>query len=147
MTVKFKPDAIRNAIAELKSARVQSEIGETVISEMKKSLKVGVSPVKGERRLEPYVNPKSYPGKLKPRSPVNLELSGDMLDALDYKVSDGRVTVGIFDGKEAVKARAHNDGEGNMPRRHFMPTDKGDELNVTISQKVRDLFAKIMNRK
>lgn len=147
MTVKFKPDAIRNALAELKSAKVQSELGDMVVKEMRASLDVGVSPVRGERRFEKYKDVKKYPAGKKPNLPVNLRLTGEMLDALTHWVSGGNLTVGIRDSEQAKKAKAHNDGISPQPRRHFMPTDKGDELNVTITKKIQDLFARIISKR
>ncbi len=142
--VTIKADGMKAMINGARSPAVQLEIGDMVVSEMKKSLEGGVSPVRGERRLEPYTNPKKYPGDRKPRLPVNLYLSGDMLGALRAWISGGKLMVGITDSEQKAKAKAHNDGIAPQPRRHFIPTDKGDEFTVSIQRQIKNLYAKLL---
>ena len=54
---------------------------------------------------------------------ANMELSGDMLDAMECVLtSDGQVELRI-DGKEGDKADGHNNhsGRSNLPAREFIP--------------------------
>lgn len=127
------------------SRRLKEEVAAQVIADMKESIAAGVSPVRGERRFVAYKNPEKYPGDRKSKRPVNLYLSGDMLAALRFYPTAGpSVSIGIK-GQAGVIARAHNDGTSTIPRRHFMPTDKGDEFSVTITRRIRDLYARAIS--
>lgn len=135
-------DQMRKVVS---SKRTKELVGEQVIADMKESIAAGVSPVRGERRFVAYKNPDRYPGDKKDKRPVNLYLSGDMLGALRFYPTAGPgVSVGIK-GSEGVKAKAHNDGTRTIPRRHFMPTDNGDEFTVTITRRVRDLYSRLLS--
>jgi len=123
----------------------KAEVAEQIISDMKESIAAGVSPVRGERRFVAYKDPKKYPGDQKNKRPVNLYLSGDMLAALKaYPAAGAGVNIGIK-GTQGVKAKAHNDGTKDIPRRHFMPSDAGDAFTVTITRRVRDLYARFLS--
>jgi hypothetical protein len=61
---------------------------------------------------------------------ANLDLNGDMLDALEYRIEDDRVIIGIFKADQAIKSYAHNTGyeghptlEGKGYVREFIPKD------------------------
>ncbi len=144
MTVKFKPDNITAVLEEMKSTRVQKYVGDMIVDQMKDSIAAGVSPVKGERRFEKYKDPKKYPAGVKPNLPVNLYLSGDMLEALKAFPEEDKVMIGIRDGAMAARAIDHNSGTNHMPRRHFLPTSKGDELTVSITRSIKSLYTKLM---
>jgi len=128
------------------SARVNKEkVADLVIENMKESIAAGLSPVRGIGRFVAYKNPAKYPGDQKSRRPVNLYLSGDMLAALKfYPTSGPGVSVGIK-GAEGKKAAANNNGTKDVPRRHFMPTDRGEEFSVTITRKIRDLYSRMFS--
>jgi hypothetical protein len=77
--------------------------------------------------------------------PVNLELSGEMLDALTFRVlpSKNAIEVGIIGGSADVKerAKAHHDGTKDMARRRFIPGE-GEEFAVSIMRAIRELYGK-----
>lgn len=75
--------------------------------------------------------------------PVNLELSGDMLDSLTFKKTAGGITVGIFDGTQAEKAKGHQSGdpEKALPKRRFLPAAKGEKFNTTLTRLIWDLYS------
>lgn len=61
---------------------------------------------------------------------ANLELHGDMLDALEARPRAGNaVELGIWDGTEAEKADGHCNfsGDSHLPNRRFIPNAKDDE--------------------
>lgn len=122
----------------------QRQMGELIVKEIKNDLSKGNSPVRGERRFDPYKDKEKYPGDLKPSRPVNLELTGEMLANLTSKVVSGRsaVDVGFMNASEDVKKRAelHNKGGNGVPRRKFLPWEDGDELNVRITRAMIDLY-------
>jgi len=116
VTLKF--EGIQALLKELSSKKVKKEVGQLVVDEMKTFIAAGVSPVRGHKRFENYKDPDSYPGEQKSKRPVNLNLSGDMLAALTYKMdskSKYGVRVGWFTGllggsKQRDKAMTHNNG-------------------------------------
>jgi len=140
--VTVKADSLRSVLNELNSPAMTRRVGELVVEEVKDSLEVGLSPVRGVRRFQQYTDP--YPGNKKASRPVNLKLTGAMLDALKYFFRGSRLFVGIT-GSEGVKAQAHNDGQGNMPERHFLPTRAGEEFTVSIMQKVKNLYERMLS--
>ena len=74
-------------------------------------------------------------------SPVaNMELSGDMLDSLEFKVSGSKVEVGIW-GSEADKADGHNNfsGDSKLPQRQFIPM-KGEKFRPDIMGEVESIL-------
>lgn len=58
---------------------------------------------------------------------ANLDLNGDMLNALTFKVNyaTGTITIGIFEEDQAIKSFNHNTGD-TLPQRQFIPGE--DEL-------------------
>lgn len=54
---------------------------------------------------------------------ANLDLNGDMLNAVEFKITPDGVEVGIFDSGQSPKAYNHNQGD-TLPRRQFIPEPK-----------------------
>lgn len=154
VTVKFTAlDSIKKYLRD----KGDQETGEVVISEMKKAIASGLSPVRNFGRFEEYAAQKKgwgYPLSVKKQfpdkslRPVNLKLSGDMLDSLDTKKTKGGVEVGVFAPDQAQKAKKHQAGDPgvNLPQRRFIPARKGEEFIVTITRAIRDSFAKAVDR-
>jgi hypothetical protein len=74
---------------------------------------------------------------------ANMELSGDMLDAYDYKLTTEGVELGVFGKKQGEKADGHNKLTGRSnptPKRRFIPGDK-DKFNETITEGIESLVA------
>lgn len=143
--VTVKADGLASIVKQLQSPAVNRKVGELVVDEMRDSLKSGLSPVRGIRRFTPYKDREKYPADRKPARPVNLYLSGEMLAALEPFIRGSRLYVGVRDSEQAVKAKAHQEGTANMAARRFMPTADGEEFTVTITRKIRDLYAKILS--
>jgi hypothetical protein len=144
MSVKVNITLIKDVMNAVSAKANKQAVGDLIITEMKNSISSGVSPVRGERRFVAYKDPTKYPADLKSKRPVNLFLSGDMLSQLKfYPLAANRFSIAIK-GEEGKKARAHNEGIG-VPRRHFMPTDTNEEFTVTITRKIRDLYARILS--
>jgi hypothetical protein len=102
-------------------SRVKSEVGEFILNEIKLSLRNGESPVEGES-FAPLSAKYADEFKGGDRTP-DLELTGDMVDALQAKETSSGVEIGIFAGPEVDKADGHNDfsGDSKLPRRRFIP--------------------------
>lgn len=101
----------------------------------------GISPVKGERRFMPYsesyleaIAADRYPNKKK--RPVNLELTGKMLDSLYIRANKDAVEIGFTD----PKAEFHNTlGAGKKKAiRRLLPTNGGEVFTKVLDDKVKD---------
>lgn len=71
---------------------------------------------------------------------ANMELHGDMLDALEVAIKRGRLTLQI-EGDQAPKADGHNNhsGDSALPLRQFIPR-KDETLTREIWRGVRDIL-------
>lgn len=143
--VKITAPGFKGLSNALSTDRVQRVIGAEVIVQMKRFIAIGTSPVLGEQRFPSYKDKDKYPGGKKNSKPVNLYLKGDMLAALAFRVIRQGVTIGIFDTKEADKAKTHLYGLNGVPKRKFMPIEVGDEFIVTIQRSIRTLYARLIS--
>ena len=119
MTIKAKIDGVKLAALKKKLEMLKSpitkedasEIGKQVITEMKDQISKGISPILGQGRFPAYKNPDKYPGKRKPKRPVNLKLSGNFLYDLTYrevKSKNGYATEIFYGSKESdLKESGH----------------------------------------
>lgn len=98
-----------------------------------------------KRRGYPYSVLDKFPGKRV--RPVNLELTGDMLRALIFKIEKKGPRIGIFEQSEALKAETHNDGTQvpKVPRRKFIPNKRGDELVISLMRTIKAIYSEELN--
>lgn len=76
--------------------------------------------------------------------PVNLHLTGEMLEGYSFRVKGKDVIeVGIIHGSAERKEIAgyHQSGTENMPRRPLVPGE-GEEFAVSVMRRIRDLYGK-----
>lgn len=145
MAVTVKLDGLKNAMKKLQARGIKQSAAELVIRETKSFITRGISPVKGERRFEGYKNPKKYPADRKPNRPVNMTLTGAMLDALTYKILNGTsFSIGWYSGEEGEKANNHNTGD-TVPKRRLLPTETNESFNVSITRSLANYYAKILS--
>ena len=129
-------------------ASVKEQVGEFLVSRIKRSVRGMSSPVAGEgwkaTLSKDYAKEKRAKGG---GSNANLRLSGSMMNALTYKVgADGKVHVGIKrthgpDGRpNDRKAVGHNHFEAgsSVPRRRFLP-DQGQDFKGAIDKGIKDI--------
>lgn len=71
----------------------------------------------------------------------NLESTGDMLDALDYRITGYGIEFGVF-GPDAKKADGHNNlsGDSRLPTRQFIPAE-GEGFTSEIEKEVARIIA------
>lgn len=67
---------------------------------------------------------------------ANLELTGEMLDSLDYKTTKDGIEIGVF-GRAALRADGHNNfsGESELPGRQFLPKE-GESFKPSIQKEI-----------
>lgn len=123
--------------------KAMQEIGDYLLEQTLISVRAEQSPVNGEGKF-PALKSKEY--KVLKKAEVgntrpNLELTGEMLDSLDYVITGDTIEIGIF-GKSAPKADGHNNlsGESSLPKRRFLP-DKGQEYKPDIQTQVDRIVA------
>lgn len=126
-------EEILTSVAEFTLSSVLSDVGD---------LKSPVTGSAFKKLSKDYAVLKKKSGK----SPVpNLQLDGDMLDALSVKKSDTEVTLYIPSGKQALKADNHNkfspESEGTaVPARKFIPNSaKSESFRPAIRQGIKDI--------
>ena len=124
------------------------ELGNIVVSEMKNLISKGISPIKGMGRFPGYKNPDKYPGDLKSKRPVNLKLSGQMLDSLSVKgtrkSADGtEIIIGYNNSEANLKEQGHREGVKGQPKRPTIPQGS-EEIAVSIERKIIDYIRNIL---
>lgn len=73
---------------------------------------------------------------------ANLELSGDLLDALEAKVTGkSAITYGITDSSQTAKADGHNNlsGDSKLPLRRFVP-GPGETFRSGIMNQIQQII-------
>lgn len=125
-----------NDVPRSQRTKAKDEIGEFVVGEILDQLSKGRSPVSGEsfKRLSKEYADSKKGGDITP----NLELEGDLLNALEYKRTKDGIKVGIFKSSELGKADGHNNfsGESKLPKRRFIP-DEGQSFKRQINSGVK----------
>ena len=120
---------------------LKEEVAEFVLEQVLLSVGGAESPVEGESfpsLSEDYTEKKIGEGG----TPVpNLELEGDMLSALDYRITDVGFDIGFFGTSEAWKADGHLNFSGlsQIPTRRFLPGE-GQSFDAPIVATVEDII-------
>lgn len=99
------------------------------------------SPITGEA-FEPLSDKYKTEKKADGLSGVpNLERSGDMLDALDFRLTSDGIELGVY-GDAALRADGHNNlsGESDLPLRQFLPNE-GEDFTGEIMDQVDKIVA------
>ena len=122
--------------------KTAENVGKAIVNTMLDEIGDGNSPITG-KKFPKYKNPSKYPGSRKPKSPVNLELTGQFLDALKYRVNNlttgWSTTIGYLNSKKAqLKESGHREGVNGQPKRPTIPTSAEG-----FSAKIRKAFIKI----
>jgi len=122
---------------------VKREIAEYLKEQILLNVGKQQSPIAGEKW--PNLKKGPYRDKVKPdiagNTRANMELRGDMLDQLDYEITDDGVEIGIY-GSEAWKADGHNKLSGatnKTPKRRFIPK-KGQNFDRGIQENIENII-------
>jgi len=106
---------------------IKEMVGDLLLEEIESFLDSSKSPVKNGK----------YKSLKADGEPSQLYLSGDMRSTLEWISVEGGVEVGIFNSTEAIKAYAHNTGDG-VPLRQFIPEDDM-QFKKGITDKIKAL--------
>jgi phage gpG-like protein len=149
--VKINLSNVRKKLGKLKEAALPT-IERTLEIEILKNIKSGVSPVKGQGFFVPYS--KSYTDAIiagryrkfgKRRRPINLTLSGDLLDSFFIKAGEKKITLGFTN----ELAEIHNTLGASKKKviRRLLPTESGEKFNDSIEFRVREAVRKALRLK
>lgn len=131
---------------------VKEEIGKYLVEQILQDVSKTKSPVYGTSFKGLSTEYKNKKKKLSSSAIANLELHGDMLNALEYKTTRDKIEVGIFDYDQAQKADNHckfsgkskkkkSNGEYVVPERKFIPNRKeGDEFRPLIIREINKII-------
>jgi phage gpG-like protein len=151
MSFTFEPDLPDDITSEEKR-RVLDEIGDYLVTEILSYVGDGNSPVSGKGKFKQLSKAYADAQKLGDRKPI-LELDGDMLEALTYKIAKGKLVVGIFDDEQAIKAYGHNTGmeghpwlDGVTPVRQFIPKEN-EKLKKNITDYVQTIIEDVLGER
>lgn len=127
--------------------KIKDEVGQYIVEQVLKTVAQAKSPVAGEKW--PKLSAKYKKIKLREGASeeANLQLYGDMMDALDFQSTDDGIEVGFIDTDEAWKADGHlkfSGEENNTPRRRFLPGD-GEEFKGDIQKGIDRIIADNMS--
>jgi hypothetical protein len=130
-------DAIKN--------RIKDEVGSYLVEQTLLSVADAKSPISGESWDKKLT--KEYKAKKVDEggSPIaNLEVTGDMLSALDFESTKDGIKIGVF-GNQAPKADGHNNlsGDSSLPTRRFLP-DEGQDYKTDIESGVEEIINDII---
>jgi len=126
------PNKLKNDIIE--------QAGDLLKEEILQALAVAKSPVSGESF--PALSKKYREFKISEggSGSPDLELYGDLKDALTYEATDSGLKIGFF-GDQAAKADGHNKFSGRenfTPKRRFLP-DEGQSFKRDIVRAVKSI--------
>lgn len=162
ITIKLK-DLKNLKLPELQLKAAASNIGKSdistiaknVISEMKSLISKGISPIRTTGRFESYKNPDNYPKKIqkkypdKKNTPVNLKLTGKMLDQLKVTAiklgSNPSFNIGYSSESAKKKELGHREGANGQPKRPTIPNEN-EEFAVSIQKIVVDEMIRRINK-
>lgn len=135
-------------VSDSAKKKVLKEINEFVIDKILLDTSKQTSAVTGEEFEALSPEYKKYKVKVGGVPRPNLELSGDMLDALKGIVRNSDETeIGIFKRSEALKADGHCHtgvfGESKIPQRQFLPKE-GETLRDEIMNDVETLANRLI---
>lgn len=126
---------------------VLQTLGSLVIAKMNDLIRGGHSPIEGKGNFPAYKNPKKYPGKKKLHNPVNLSLTGQMLNSLRYRINQQKVIVTILyvNKKAAVKEQGHREGANAQPKRPTIPI-KNEKFHSSITIAIDQFVNRVLKR-
>lgn len=117
-------------LTKAKKTELLDQIGELLVEQVLSTVAESKSPITGRAFKGLSQEYKALKLEETGSGEPNLDLSGEMLSSLDYKVKDNTIELGIF-GEDAGKADGHNNfsGKSKLPTRQFLP--KEGELFVS----------------
>ncbi len=121
--------------------KVAEDVGNYLKEQVLLSVSQSKSPISGGK-FKPTLSPAYAKEKVQfgARAIANLELTGEMLDQLDFEVTKDGLEFGIF-GDSAPRADGHNNfsGASKLPQRKFLP-EAGEAFKAEIKREAERLI-------
>ncbi len=120
---------------------VKEKVGEFLVEQTLLAVGGSSSPVQGEEWPALSAAYKHWKEGQGGSNEPDLELSGGMLDALDFNPTSDGIEIGVY-GKAAPRADGHNNlsGESDLPQRRFLPGE-GQEYKSSIQKEIDAIIA------
>ena len=119
------------------------DIAEYVRDEILQYVGDGNSPVSGRGKFKALSKDYAeFKKTISSSTTPNMELYGDMLDDLEYRIEGNKIKIGWFGGEQAAKADGHNNfsGESDLPVRRSIPNAKdGETFKRDILQGIKQI--------
>jgi hypothetical protein len=145
--VKVDLSKLQGKINEFKSEGLK-DIEKNIKGLVIDSIKAGSSPVNGQGSFQDYsksytksISKGSYREFGKRKKPVNLTLSGDLLNSFKSKITSDYVNI-VFDN---VKFNYHNGSEAKVKRR-LLPTNNGEIFKLSIMTALKESLVKLFKK-
>jgi len=121
-------------VKKMWTKEMKQEFADEIVEQIVK----GKSPVRSHtfEQYSPKYGVKK--GGVKPVDMIGFKRGGKMLKSLKVVAAKGGVIARFSD----KKAKYHNDGEGNLPERKLLPTNKGETFNTYLTK----ILNKLLNR-
>lgn len=142
-TLEFKEEL--KGLSKSEKSEVLDMIGELLVEQILDYVTSEKSPVTGRDfkalSREYALRKKEEVGNTR----ANLDLEGDLLSAVDFKIKGESIELGVF-GSQAPKADGHNNisGKSKLPTRRFIP-DEGQtfapEIRALVKETVESYIA------
>jgi len=135
---KFKQEAIKD---------IHKNIGDYILG----SIAAGLSPVEGFKSFQKYSQ--SYLKAIKrtkgfgfgkSRSPVNLNLSGQLIKSFKAILKSDRINI-RFDNEKFVYHNNEGAGKSKVKRR-MLPTEQGEKFNKQITTSIRESLERLIQK-
>ena len=132
-------------------ADFRKEVAQAFGEEINRTIESGTSPVKGEGRFKDYSD--SYKSRIQGKKmqnlgkrlrPVNLKVTGELLDSQRVTIGPNGVNVRYTDEKFIY----HNETGAGKSRvlRRMLPTRAGEEFSRALTKWLRDTAQKIVRK-
>jgi uncharacterized protein (DUF1330 family) len=146
-------NAVKNVINQAKRKFNDSDTWEPLVDDIREQITKGISPVAGGGRFKKYSD--SYRKAIKARteqtafkggkvSPVDMTLSGEMMESLTAKKKTNTVVI-EFEDKKAVYHNNQGAGKSKVIRR-LLPDQNGEKFNRKLLQTMRETVAEILRK-
>lgn len=148
-TLKIDLSDIKGSNKVARKAEAMDEIGEFLTQSILSHVGSAKTPVKGGSYKKSLSKDyKKIKKKISGSSVANMELFGDMLDALEFKATGNRLEIGFLKGSDQTqidKADNHNKFSAKakktkLPERAFIPKD-GQTFKKTIMKEIQDIVS------
>lgn len=137
----FDVTGLDSPATKRESRAALKDIAEYVRDEILQFVGDSTSPVAGYGKFKSLSkNYKEFKKGVSGSSEANMELYGDMLDSLEYKITGDKIQIGWFSGDQAAKADGHNNfsGESDLPLRRSIP-GKGETFKKSIVKGMKEI--------